>query len=732
MQGFDSEFVFAAEDNDAPSVDNARPLIVLSVDDDSAFQQSLRMALSSYRFHDQRVQLLTAGSATEAARILAETPEIALVLLDVVMETDDAGLRLVRSVREVLGNAEVRIVLVTGQPGMAPMKQTLERLDISDYWLKTELHRERLHGILTASLRTWQEIRALARAKRGLQLVVEASNSLARTKNLRDFSQRVIHEMSRLLGVAPDGLVCVQADADSPLAARLIGVAGRFAPLAMQSLRHIDDARIRDMLLDALENRSAVEAECSQVLFFEGAEHVPPVAVYLATARTLDETERELLRVFATNANTGLINVALASRLDQMAYEDALLAIPNANALQRALDSVLEIAGPRDRALLLFELEQYAQSSLALGIEQGALLLRRMADRLRQVFPPPCLVARMHEGIFAVLGPAAMLTDARVQRVEDEDATGAAPLIGIVAARLDLDGYEGSPRRAMASGLLLLKRARQSGAGRMLEYTREHERESQQSLLLSHRLHQALQAGGIHIVLQAQFELASGRIVGAEVLARWHDAGEDIPPARFIPVAEATGMIVPLGRQVIEHACRALARLDAEGFPDLPVAVNVSPLQLQRREFADELMAAVARHGVRPQRLELEITESVVMEDLQANREVLGRLRQAGFPIAVDDFGTGYSSLRYVHWLPITTLKLDRSFIEQIGRIEDQRSSADMIITLGRRLGLRVLAEGVETAEQADWLASRRCHSAQGYHFARPEPLDALIRRLRG
>lgn len=145
-----------------------RPFTVLSVDDDPAFQQSLRLALADFRFNNAPLRLLTASSAAEAERMLADDPDISAVLLDVVMETDDAGLQLVRKVRERLGNAEVRIILVTGQPGMAPMRQTLEQLDISDYWLKTDLYRERLHGVVTGSLRTWREIRALGRAKRGL------------------------------------------------------------------------------------------------------------------------------------------------------------------------------------------------------------------------------------------------------------------------------------------------------------------------------------------------------------------------------------------------------------------------------------------------------------------------------------------------------------------------------------------------------------------------------------
>lgn len=727
----EATFAFAEEDNVERRI-RTDSLVVLSVDDDPGFQQSLKMALSGFRFHDSPLEILTASSATEAAKLLAERPDVSTILLDVVMETDDAGLRLVRSVREVLGNSEVRIVLVTGQPGLAPMQETLQRLDISDYWTKTELHRERLHGIMTTSLRTWQEIRGLARAKRGLQLIVEASNSLARTKDLNDFSERVIVEMSRLLGVPPDGLVCVQHDAGSALNARLVGVAGRFASMAMQELSSIEEGVIRDMLVEALTKRCAIEAPGSQVLFFDGADSTPPAAAYLATARLLDDTERDLLRVFATNANSGLINVALTSRLDRMAYEDPLLRIPNRNALQRSIKEILEIEGARNRVLLFIELEQYAQSSLTLGIEQGQQMLVRLCDQLKQAFPPPCIVAHLHEGVFAVLGPTLLLAQHKIDVLEQTNDPSDAPLIGLTTARVDLDGYVGSERSVVAAGPLLLKRARMPGNGGHIEYKQGEELEDQASLLLSHKLYKSLRGEGIGVAFQAQFDLSTGDIVGAEVLARWRDDdGSEIPPARFIPVAEATGMIVPLGRQVLDLACEALVAIDRAGFPGFRIAVNVSPIQFHRREFFDELMATVSLYGVLPRQIELEITESVVMADFEADTAILSKLREAGFAVAIDDFGTGYSSLRYVQALPVTTLKLDRHFTSEIGLVGDERSIADMILMLGQRLGISVLAEGVETEAQADWLTEHGCDCAQGYRFARPEPLEALLDRLR-
>ncbi|CAL96281.1 EAL domain-containing protein [Azoarcus olearius] len=732
----DDHFAFAAEEppTDAHPASRRQVFRVLSVDDDAAFQHSLRYALASFRYRDQPIEFLTAGSANEAASLLAARHDIAVVLLDVVMESDDAGLRLVTSIRELLGNAEIRIILLTGQPGVAPMQTSLTRLDINDYWLKTDLTRERLHGILTGALRAWEQIDALNRARRGLQMIVEASNSLTSSRTLHDFSGRVVKELARLLRLAPEGLVCVQDGPGSdPQSATIVGAAGRFSHLVAGQLSVLDDTRIRELLRQALaEQQSLADAE-SQVLYFPGSGDGPRAATYVATLRALDDTELELLRVFASNINSGLINVSLVSQLDRMAYEDSLLAMPNANALLRCLDSVLARPAPRDRALLFIDLDQYSESCLSLGIEQGDLLLARMAARLRRSFPPPALVARLHDDTFAVLGPPAALDLARLDRLEagDVDDNELAPFISLGAARIDLDHYQGSAKSAMATGSLLLKQSRRQGPGRVVEYEPGMETPHNLRFQLARELHHALRGREIGIALQAQYDLASGTVVGAEALARWTRAdGTPIPPTTFIPLAEANGLIAPLGKHIIELTCEALARLAAAGFGHLPIAVNVSALQLAQTGLLDELRATLEAHGLDPHILEIEVTESIAMDERYATGNMLGRLCEAGFPIAIDDFGTGYSSLAYLRTLPAHTLKIDRSFVQEIGVTPERQTIADMIIGLGRRLDMRVIAEGVENSAQADWLKTRGCHHAQGYLFARPEPVAGLIARL--
>ena len=730
--GDDRMFEFRQEQVDDEQPADGTAFTVLSVDDDPAFQQSLRMALSDFRFNDSPLRLLTASSSGEARAVLASHPDISAILLDVVMETDDAGLQLVRTVREQLGNSEVRIVLITGQPGMAPMRKTLQQLDVSDYWLKTDLYRERLQGIVTGSLRTWSEIHALARAKRGLQHIVQMGNRLAGLRDQGGFSRQLLQELAALLEMPVDGLVCAREEAHSvpPEGVRVVAADGGFAAQQGRWLADINDTMARDLLAEAFSSRSSIGMPACQVLYLDGEGAAAPLVAYLSTERSLDAEEHELLRVFVAHVNASLVNVDLTSRLDRVAYRDSLLDIPNGNALRLELQQVLEQPWPGGQSLLVVDLGQYTDGSLALGPEQGDLLLQRMAERLTQLYPPPCTVARLHEGTFAVLGSSLKLALDPVSALEQSEDTGELPFLRVDAARVDLDHYRGGAAGAVAAGLLLVNRLRADGGHGVVDYRAEGEQENLQRFLQSRALYRALREDRIGIVLQAQVDLGSGAIVGAEVLARWNEDGKPVSPAEFIPVAEASGLIVPLGQRVIELACDALRALEAAGFPELPLSVNVSPLQLHRREFIDELAATLERQGIAPQRLELEITEGAVMSDYQAGRELLARLRRLGFGIAVDDFGTGYSSLRYVHSLPMTRLKLDRHFTAEIGEAGDENSVADMILALGRRLRLDVVAEGVETPMQADWLRNHDCPCAQGYLFARPEPLESFIARM--
>jgi EAL domain-containing protein (putative c-di-GMP-specific phosphodiesterase class I) len=224
---------------------------------------------------------------------------------------------------------------------------------------------------------------------------------------------------------------------------------------------------------------------------------------------------------------------------------------------------------------------------------------------------------------------------------------------------------------------------------------------------------------------QPQLELGTGRVVGFEALMRWrHPMLGEVPPEKFIRVAETNGYMGSLGAWVTEQACAQLRALTAAGLEHATMSVNVSVAQLHDPHFSDRLLEALAQSGIAPQRLDLEVTESVLLQDRDLVLQHLARLRDAGLGVSIDDFGTGYSSLAYLTRFPVASLKIDRSFVAGIGRETSDPAIVRTIIEMARTLGFTVIAEGVETQAQVEFLRQFGCHQAQGYFFARPMPIE--------
>ena len=242
-------------------------------------------------------------------------------------------------------------------------------------------------------------------------------------------------------------------------------------------------------------------------------------------------------------------------------------------------------------------------------------------------------------------------------------------------------------------------------------------------LRIENELRRALERGEMRVHYQPIVELANGRTLGVEALVRWeHRERGLVPPSEFIPLAEETGLVVPLGRWVLDEACRALAALPER----ISLSVNLSGRQLLQPEFCAELKEMLSRRRIEPSRLRLELTESMLIGNGAAARAALTHLRATGVRLCIDDFGTGYSSLSYLHELPIDSLKIDRSFVGAMGDDERKIKIVQSILVLGKSLGIDVVAEGVETLQQAELLRRLGCERAQGYFFSRPVPLEQL------
>ncbi len=256
------------------------------------------------------------------------------------------------------------------------------------------------------------------------------------------------------------------------------------------------------------------------------------------------------------------------------------------------------------------------------------------------------------------------------------------------------------------------------------------EQDTQRRLHLVRRLRADFANRKLEVWYQPQVELTTQKVIGVEALLRWPQSdGSFISPAEFIPLAEYSGLIVEIGSWVIEEACRQINAFDEIGLPQLRVAVNVSVPQFRKRDFPELVEKQIEQWGINPERIELEITESIVMEDPDLVADILRRLKQQGIKVAIDDFGVGFSSLSYLQKLPLDRIKIDKTFVNN----SDQASGQiiiETIVDMAGRLGLNVLAEGIEEQSQLDYFLGLECAEGQGYFFAKPMPADQLISLL--
>ena len=428
-------------------------------------------------------------------------------------------------------------------------------------------------------------------------------------------------------------------------------------------------------------------------------------------------------------------------RIRHMALHDALTSLPNRALLQDRVTQAIAQAdrAGRSMALMFVDLDNFKHINDSLGHIVGDRLLCEVSNRLKQCVRKSDTVARLggDEFVICVTGldngnQAASLAQKILAALEqpllidgmDLHTSGS---IGIGMYPDDGDNVEALMRAADTA----MYHAKSKGRGNFQFFTAALDHAAQQRLSIESRLRMALPKGEFQLHYQPQVDIATGRIVSVEALLRWRHPGRGfVPPLEFIPIAEESGMIMRIGEWVLEEACNQLRRWRDAGHETLCVAVNLSARQMLQPDFADQVQAILARTGLPTSALDLEITESVLMQPGEESTATLKRLFDMGVQLSVDDFGTGYSSLAYLKRFPIHALKIDRSFVSGIGQDPSDAAIVSTIIVMARNLRLKVIAEGVETGDQAAFLAKNGCALAQGYYYSRPieaHAVDALL-----
>ena len=444
--------------------------------------------------------------------------------------------------------------------------------------------------------------------------------------------------------------------------------------------------------------------------------------------------------------NIKRIKGAAENKIHKLAYYDTLTGLPNRTLFIQNLTETMRESSNNEQterfAVVTLDLDHFKDINDSMGHNVGDAILRGVGKRLRAAMPESATVSRTGEDEFAVTLP--------LDKDTGEARDVAAKILSVirsepfkvfneefqVRASVGVSTFPDDaidPDQVLKNADIALNRAKEEGRDTIKEYSEDFDRAVQQRFQMLRDLRDALEQGQLSLYYQPQLDLNTGKVIGAEALLRWFKPDNSkqgftfISPAEFIPVAEQSGLIVPIGEWVMETACETAKKWQDEHGYDGRIAINVSGVQFSQSDIVSVTEKIINKTAIDPKKVELEVTESVFMDDIQHTIQILQNLHSLGIELAIDDFGTGYSSLSYLRQFPIDRLKIDQSFIRNALNNVDDAAIARTIITLGHSLNLKVIAEGAETKEHESFLLEHKCDEVQGFRYSRPVPAEEFI-----
>jgi diguanylate cyclase (GGDEF)-like protein len=419
----------------------------------------------------------------------------------------------------------------------------------------------------------------------------------------------------------------------------------------------------------------------------------------------------------------------MALKMAHSARHDFLTSLPNRMVVEDRISLAVILASRQQRklALLFLDLDGFKHINDSLGHAIGDKLLRSVAERLVKCVRDSDTVGRLGGDEFVVFLSELDLAES--------GAICAQKILAAIMARHSIDGHDLHVTTSIGisvypdDGLdaetliknadIAMYQAKENGRQSYRFFKGEMNVRAVERQSIEEDLRRALERNEFSLHYQPKVNMTTGKVTGAEALLRWtHPVRGSVSPVEFIPIAEACGLILPIGRWVLHEACRQAQIWLRDGLPPIRIAVNTSSMEFRAENYLEDVLSIIESTGILPGSVELELTESVLMKHMDSTKSVLNALRERGVHLAVDDFGTGYSSLSYLKKFPIDTLKIDQSFVRQIDTDHDEATIVTAIIAMGRSLGMRVVAEGVETEEELLFLKAHECDEAQGYYFS--------------
>ena len=731
-------------------IDNSpqeKPWEVLIIDDDHSIHAVTKLILNDFEFDGRKINLTHGYSASEAREILINRNDFSVLLLDVVMETDHAGLDLVSYIRNDIKNQFLRIILRTGQPGQAPELSVIVDYDINDYKEKSELTANKMRSCITAALRSYRDIitiQELATTRQKLQEQVADRN-----KELEQVNDTLKGE---ILGrnQIQKRLCATNAQLDSIInnSQAIITLKTLDGKYDLVNRLFIDSLVLNEKDIIGKTDRELFGEDVAEMIEFSDHEvlskgeamqyedilpNLNGDHLYLSVKFPLYDNNDNMYRICC-------ISTDITDRIDaqneilRLAQYDALTSLPNrALFIDRTTQAISRVKWEKDIIAVLFiDLDRFKIVNDTLGHEVGDELLIQVASRLKSCIRDGDSASRFGGDEFAVLlKNIASETDiirvtekirqelAKPYHIEGKELV-VTPSIGV--SRCPVDGKQ--TKTLLKKADVAMYKAKRTTKNSYCFYTHEDDSRANEVLSLEIELRHALERKQLHLMYQPKVNMIDGKISGFEALLRWQHTDKGLlSPDLFIPILEETGMIMEVGYWVINEACRFSAKLAAEGTP-FKVAVNLSSKQFAQDCLIENLQKSLLNTGCPPELLELELTEGALINDVERASDILNKISEMGISLAIDDFGTGYSSLNYLKRFPFSTLKIDRSFITDAPDVVQDKAIVTTIIQLAHNLGMSIVAEGVETKQEYDMLksvvSSLGNSQIQGFIFSKP------------
>lgn len=621
-----------------------------------------------------------------------------------------AELELVRLVRS-RGHAEPRIIVHSERRLDIPESVPSDDFDVCDFSGKKSIDRRKLVKVITSSVRAYHQIHRLNRSNRVLRQLAQLTTKMVGHAGIADCARIATEAAITLLG-GECGCMCLQGIPGAITFQYRAGCTGTCA-----GVRTEDE---QALVQRALNSKASIYTPTSAVLYVP-LEAAPEAAAILIKGRPAqDELTHRFSEILTTQIAAAMNQRRFTQRIEKLALHDAATGLPNHLAIEREIDLSLEREGGR-HCVNLVHVETFGEIEASLGEGVASAMVHSLAHRLTA---PGSQVGRVSANQLVVYGPPLGGHDTPVPRELNEAIhvldmhLPVSLTVGISETTGVLNGREAIQRARTA-----LREARNCHDQRIKAYNQSIATAATRRLLLISDMRSAIDdRSQFQVHYQPQIDMRCGKVIGAEALLRWARSGTFISPAEFIPLAETSGLIRQIGMYAITEGIHQAALWQSQGTP-ITVAINLSASQLGDGSVLDAIARAMEEHAVRPELIEFELTETAAATHEEA-ASMLVSLRKMGFRIAIDDFGTGYSSLQRLADQPFDRVKIDREFVLRAPTSKPHRVVCKMAVNLAKSLGISVLAEGVETPEQARVLGEMGCHEAQGFLYGRAVPAN--------